>query len=679
MADDVFISYRRADERWARQLHARLAAQGIHAWYDVRIGAGQDWRTATASALESAKIFVLLFSTAASESEEVTKELAAATLQKKLIVPVRLEDIQPRGAFLYELAGRNWINAYENTEATLDELARNLAGMLRPASLEAASPSHFDRTTSQQTPAAARRKNTWAVTIAAGVVAARRARRGFVVPGDTTRERHGAHARQDRVLRVRRTRRRRRARTIATSATSEVFDTLGAMNITTAARAETLGAPPDERFVRAQRLGAVYALGGEVLREGPRTTIAIRLEDVATRSTLWSESVSGPASETVPLPVRAAALATDTLRCVSQVRAGLRKADMEVVRLLPRVCREVRVTRLASVAAFRDLLRAAPESPEAQGHIRDRHVDRDQRCPAERATRAARRGRGSSTTRNGDRPAPGRCVAGALLGGDEAGGFVAGAREDPGCRTRVAPESASLNQYLAVLLQASGRYKDALPYGRLAVANDPLSGPKQIAFAELLAAAGLTSEAEVAIERAMTPRALCRTVATAHSQRNPPGRGKCAGAAHNCSGSGHSRGCRLLARDIHRLSFRRQPAASTRCRCRQGMQRSRRPHAERRTRARCPGRPGRRVRAPQSSARRACVELAAEFQLPFLAVDDGVTRRAALPAADQGARSGHVLGGDGHASRPLRHRFRTVLCSVARIAVAPFAPPAASR
>jgi TIR domain len=104
MAGEIFISYRRADEAWARLLHAQLQAEGVEAWYDAQIGAGQDWRTATAKALQASRIFVLLFSHAASESEDIAKELAAAIFSKKLVVPVRIENIQPTGCFLYELA-----------------------------------------------------------------------------------------------------------------------------------------------------------------------------------------------------------------------------------------------------------------------------------------------------------------------------------------------------------------------------------------------------------------------------------------------------------------------------------------------------------------------------------------------------------------------------------------------
>src|SRR6478735_9383979 len=131
MAGEIFISYRRADVAWARLLHGQLRAQGVEAWYDALVGPGEDWRIATAKALENSQIFVLLFSENAAQSSDIAKELAAAVLEKKLIVPVRLQNIAPKGAFLYELASRNWINAYEDTEAKLVKLAKSLAHLVR--------------------------------------------------------------------------------------------------------------------------------------------------------------------------------------------------------------------------------------------------------------------------------------------------------------------------------------------------------------------------------------------------------------------------------------------------------------------------------------------------------------------------------------------------------------------
>ncbi|HUE63673.1 MAG TPA: toll/interleukin-1 receptor domain-containing protein [Rhizomicrobium sp.] len=83
MAGEIFISYRRADEAWARLLHRELKAEGVEAWYDALIGPGQEWRLATAKALENSKIFVLLFSEDAAHSSDIAKELAAATHEKK--------------------------------------------------------------------------------------------------------------------------------------------------------------------------------------------------------------------------------------------------------------------------------------------------------------------------------------------------------------------------------------------------------------------------------------------------------------------------------------------------------------------------------------------------------------------------------------------------------------------
>ena len=164
MAGEIFISYRRADAAWARLLFDQLRAQGVDAWYDAHVGAGEDWRIVTAKALEASKIFVLLFSENAAQSSDIAKELAAAVLEKKLIVPVRLQNIAPKGAFLYELASRNWINAYEDTEARLADVAKGLAQLVR-SGVKDESALPFEREGSRQE---AQRK--WPLIAAAAAV-----------------------------------------------------------------------------------------------------------------------------------------------------------------------------------------------------------------------------------------------------------------------------------------------------------------------------------------------------------------------------------------------------------------------------------------------------------------------------------------------------------------------------
>jgi Tol biopolymer transport system component len=151
MAGEIFISYRRADAAWAQLLHSQLRAEGVEAWYDAHIAPGDDWRIATARALEDSGIFVLLFSSNAALSSDIAKELAAATLEKKLIIPVRLENIAPKGAFLYELASRNWVNAFEDTETKLAELAKGLAHLVKTGARDE-SVLPFDRSGAGQSP-----------------------------------------------------------------------------------------------------------------------------------------------------------------------------------------------------------------------------------------------------------------------------------------------------------------------------------------------------------------------------------------------------------------------------------------------------------------------------------------------------------------------------------------------
>jgi TolB-like protein/Flp pilus assembly protein TadD len=144
-----------------------LHAEGIEAWYDVHVGAGEDWRVATAKALKASKIFVLLFSENAAESSDIAKELAAAVLEKKLIVPVRLQNIALDGAFLYELASRNWINAYDDTEQRLAELAKGLARLVQTGAQDA-SILPFDRAAGSARPT--RRRSLYFAGVAVGVM-----------------------------------------------------------------------------------------------------------------------------------------------------------------------------------------------------------------------------------------------------------------------------------------------------------------------------------------------------------------------------------------------------------------------------------------------------------------------------------------------------------------------------
>ncbi len=126
MASDIFLSYCRADRPLAERFVSTAAARGIEVWFDEEIEAGEDWREKIVDALGAAKALVILFSDHSNASRQLIKELALADNLQKPIVPVLVSDCEPKGAYLYEMASRNWIKIHPHPETRLSALIDKL-------------------------------------------------------------------------------------------------------------------------------------------------------------------------------------------------------------------------------------------------------------------------------------------------------------------------------------------------------------------------------------------------------------------------------------------------------------------------------------------------------------------------------------------------------------------------
>ena len=123
--DRVFISFSSRDQAKAIDLCERLDREGLHCWISVRdVQPGQNYQAAIVQAITSAKVMVLVFSEAANRSEEISKELSLASASKIPVIPFRIEDVLPDGAFRYELATRQWIDAFRNWSVAVGALAQ---------------------------------------------------------------------------------------------------------------------------------------------------------------------------------------------------------------------------------------------------------------------------------------------------------------------------------------------------------------------------------------------------------------------------------------------------------------------------------------------------------------------------------------------------------------------------
>lgn len=112
MTHDVFISYSSKDKPIADAICAHLEAAGIRCWIAPRdIAAGEDWPTSIAQAVSQSQALVLVFSANSNSSEEVGRELFLAANHKLVIVPFKIEDVEPVPGMQYYLARTHWLDA----------------------------------------------------------------------------------------------------------------------------------------------------------------------------------------------------------------------------------------------------------------------------------------------------------------------------------------------------------------------------------------------------------------------------------------------------------------------------------------------------------------------------------------------------------------------------------------
>lgn len=89
---DVFISYKRADRRYAEALHAYLTARGFSTWWDTRLVAGENFNAAVQRELKNARCVVVLWTESSHASQWVQAE-AIQAFERKILVAARLDDV----------------------------------------------------------------------------------------------------------------------------------------------------------------------------------------------------------------------------------------------------------------------------------------------------------------------------------------------------------------------------------------------------------------------------------------------------------------------------------------------------------------------------------------------------------------------------------------------------------
>jgi hypothetical protein len=168
----IFISHSSHDRREAARICDALERLGLGCWLASRdIDPGENFQEAIVHAIRSVRVMVLVFTGNANNSNEIKKEIAIASQHGLPVIPLRVEDVVPSDAFLYELSTRQWVDAFDDWDRAMARLADQIgeiAGQERPVLPPRTTGPRFSRVVIGLAVAAA------VVLVVVGVVAYRR-------------------------------------------------------------------------------------------------------------------------------------------------------------------------------------------------------------------------------------------------------------------------------------------------------------------------------------------------------------------------------------------------------------------------------------------------------------------------------------------------------------------------
>ncbi|MCK8816866.1 TIR domain-containing protein [Natroniella sulfidigena] len=132
MAYQVFISYSSQDKEVADKICSALEAEEIECWIAPRdITPGKEWGQEIVEAIRGSKIMVLLFSFASNESQQVLREVERAVNKNVIIIPFRIEDVEPTKSLEYFLYSTHWLDAFDSElESSIERLKQTIEHLL---------------------------------------------------------------------------------------------------------------------------------------------------------------------------------------------------------------------------------------------------------------------------------------------------------------------------------------------------------------------------------------------------------------------------------------------------------------------------------------------------------------------------------------------------------------------
>lgn len=137
----VFISYSSRNGRIAQAIRSHLESLDVTCWMAPEsLMPGEQWAEAISRAIPESRLMVLLWSVESMQSEQVINELTLADRSGVMILPFRVDDIEPEGAFKYYLYKTHWLDAFDDWKQKLDLLGERVVHNLGESSASISTP-----------------------------------------------------------------------------------------------------------------------------------------------------------------------------------------------------------------------------------------------------------------------------------------------------------------------------------------------------------------------------------------------------------------------------------------------------------------------------------------------------------------------------------------------------------
>lgn len=130
---NIFISHSTIDKGLADYLCNAFEEHGLSCWIAPRnIVPGAEWASSITNAIHEADVFFVLYSKNSIKSSQVTKEIGIADRKGKYMLPYKIDDTEPEGAFDYYLTGCQWVVVNPETgDYKIDELCEIFHGIIQ--------------------------------------------------------------------------------------------------------------------------------------------------------------------------------------------------------------------------------------------------------------------------------------------------------------------------------------------------------------------------------------------------------------------------------------------------------------------------------------------------------------------------------------------------------------------